>query len=119
MNKILIIIRKLFGSNKKLPDEYLVPNPYEVPMHVQKDKNNCTSHAIAQIFEYKLSAYFKEKVLIDVDDLWEKQKKYGTVTEEGDSWQDAWNIADEYGMLFNTESGKKGLFRPTKGIEMI
>jgi hypothetical protein len=71
------------------------------------------------MFEYKLSNVLKEQVLIDVDDLWEKQKKFGTATEKGDTIEDAMKIADEYGMLFKTKSGVKGIFRPTKGIEFL
>ena len=119
MNKIFVTICKLFGSTKKLPKEYVVPNPFEIPAHVQKDVNNCTSIAVSSMIEYKLSIYFNERVLIDIDDLWEKQKKFGTATENGDTLKDVFVIADEYGVLFKTESGKTGLFKPAKGIEML
>jgi hypothetical protein len=103
----------------EFPEEFTIFNTYNIPIHDQGNKNNCTSHAFATVWEYKLSEYFKEQVLIDVDDLWEKQLKYGTATEEGDSFQDVFKIAIEYGMLFKTSSGKKGIFKPNKGIEFI
>ena len=71
----------------------MVPNPYNIPVHNQRDKNNCTSHAFALMLEYKLSEKFKERVIVDVDDLWEKQKKFGTATEEGDFLEDPFIIA--------------------------
>jgi hypothetical protein len=112
--------RKQIKQEKKLPDKYIIPNPYDIPIHDQGNKNNCTSHAVAAGFEYKLSDLLKERALIDVDDLWDKQLKYGTATEEeGDTVEDALKIAFEYGMLFTTESGKKGIFKPNKGITMI
>jgi hypothetical protein len=114
-----LCVKKLFKRKVKLPETFIIPNNYDLPIHDQKDKNNCTSHSIAEMFEYKLSEYFKEQTLIDVDDLWEKQLKYGTATQDGDTMEDAMKTADEYGMLFTTKSGKKGIFRPTKGIEMI
>ena len=104
----------------KFPEKFIIPNPYDIPIHDQKGKNNCTSHALATMWEYKLSAQFKEQVLIDVDDLWEKQLKYGTATEEnGDTIEGAMKITNEYGMLFKTKSGKKGIFWPDKGIKLL
>jgi hypothetical protein len=87
----------------------MVPNPYNLPIHDQKGKNNCTSHSFAAMMEYHLSDHFKEKTLIDVDDLWEKQLKYGTATEEGDVMDGAFRIATEYGARFTTDSGKTGI----------
>lgn len=97
------------GKNiPKLPDEYMVPNPYNLPIHDQRSKKNCTSHAFAAMVEYHLSDYFKEQTLIDVDDLWEKQKKYGTATDEGDLMDGPYAIATKYGARFKTGSGKTG-----------
>lgn len=102
----------------KLPKEYMIPDPYNIPIHDQKDKNNCTSHAFSYIWELELSNMLKEQVTIDVDDLWEKQKKYGTATEEGgDTLEDVIKIANEYGVVFKTESGKKGTYKPSEGIK--
>jgi len=53
----------------KLPESYITPNPYNIPVHDQGNKNNCTSHAFALMLEYKLSEKFKERVIVDVDDL--------------------------------------------------
>ena len=61
----------------------------------------------------------KERVQIDVDDLWEKQLKYGTATEQGDTIQGVIKVANEHGMLFSTESGRKGIFKPNDGIEFF
>ena len=108
-----------FKRKKKLPKRVFIDNPYNIPIHDQKDKNNCSSHAFAAMYEYHLSAYFKERTLVDVDDLWDKQLKYGTATEHGDTLEDVMKVADEYGVLFTTDSGKTGLFKPTKGIEML
>ena len=93
----------------KFPDSYEIPNPYNIPIHDQKDKMNCTSHAFASMMEYNLSDHFKERTLIDVDDLWEKQKKYGTATENGgDVLEGPCKIAIKYGVKFRTDSGKTG-----------
>ena len=92
-----------------LPDSYIVPNLYNLPIHDQKGKNNCSSHAFAAMMEYRLSDYFKERTLIDVDDLWDKQLKFGTATEEeGDVMDGPFRIATEYGVRFRTDSGKMG-----------
>lgn len=102
----------------KLPKKFIVPNPYDIPIHDQKGKNNCTSHAFATMYEFKLSELFKEQVLID--DLWEKQLKYGVATEvNGDNTEGVIEIANKHGMLFRTKSGRKGIFRPDKGIEIF
>ncbi len=99
----------LVDSNK-LPERYTTPNPYNIPIHDQGKKNNCTSHAFALMLEYKLSHRFKEKTLVDVDDLWEKQKKFGTATEEGGDFVDGpFLIAVKYGVKFKTDSGKTGI----------
>jgi len=108
-----------FKRKKKLPKRVFLDNPYNIPIHDRKDKNNCSSHAFAVMFEFQLSDYFKERKLIDVDDLWEKQLKYGSATELGDTMEDVMKITDEYGVLFTTDSGKRGLFKPIKGIEML
>ena len=83
-------------------------NPYNIPVHNQGNKNSCTSHSFALMMEYKLSDYFKERTLIDVDDLWEKQLKYGTATEQGDLPEGVFFIATKYGARFKTDSGKTG-----------
>lgn len=103
----------------KFPKEFTIPNTYNIPIHDQKGKNNCTSHAFATMHEYKLSEWLKEQVLIDVDDLWEKQIKYGTATEAGDTLEGVIKVANEYGMLFTTISGRKGIYKPNKGIEFF
>ena len=95
----------------EIPESYKTPNPYNVPIHNQGNRKNCTSHAFASVIEYKLSAKFKERVTVDVDDLWEKQKKFGTATEEkGDSFQNLFIVAAKYGVKFITKSGRKGIF---------
>jgi len=110
-NKIKLKIQRfLFSITKKLPESYIVPNPYNLPVHNQGNKNNCTSHAFASMTEYHLSDKLKERTLIDVDDLWEKQKKFGTATEEGDFLDGPIVIATKYGVRFNTESGRRGTF---------
>lgn len=91
-----------------LPDDYEVENPYKIPVHDQGDKNNCTSHTFALMMEYHLSEYFKERTLIDVDDLWEKQKRLGTATDRGDFLEGPFFIATKYGVKFKTDSGKTG-----------
>ncbi len=118
-NKLKYLFNTISNKKNRLPEKYIIPNEYETPVHDQKDKNNCTSCALAAVFESKLSKFFKERVIIDADDLWEKQKKYGTATEKGDTLEGAARIADEYGVLFETESGKKGIFKPRKGINGI
>lgn len=120
VNKIkLKIQRVLFSITKKLPESYIVPNPYNIPVHNQGDKNNCTSHAFASVAEYYLSDKLKERVLIDVDDLWEKQKKFGTATERGDFLDGPIIIARKYGAKFNAEkSGRRGTFFLSDKSEM-
>ncbi|MDO8668866.1 MAG: hypothetical protein Q7K65_01055 [Candidatus Buchananbacteria bacterium] len=89
---------------------YIIPNPYNIPVHDQGNKNSCTSHGFALMLEYQLSNKFKERTLIDVNDLWKKQKKYGTATENGDYIEGPFIIAEKYGVKFKTDSGKKGIF---------
>jgi hypothetical protein len=103
-------IFKIFNKLKnKMPDEYIVPNPYNIPVHNQGNKKNCTSHAFAAMLEYRLSEKLKERTLVDVDDLWKKQKKYGTATEKsGDFIGGPFMIATKYGIRFKTDSGKMG-----------
>lgn len=80
---------------------------------------NCTSHAYALMIEYKLSDYFGERTLIDVDDLWEKQKKYGTASEiHGDFLKGPFIIGEKYGVLFTTASGKTGVYYPGQRIKV-
>jgi hypothetical protein len=89
---------------------WIVPNPYNIPVHDQGIQNNCTSHAFALQMEYQLSDFFKERVIVDVDELWQKQKKYGTATEDGDSLVGPSLIAEQYGVRFATQSGRKGIY---------
>ena len=93
---------------EKFPDNFEIPNPYDIPMRIQGDENNCTSLTFADMYDYVLSDYFKERTLIDVDDLWNKQKEFGTATEEGDLAEGPFNIAIKYGVRFATDSGKTG-----------
>lgn len=96
---------------KKLPSKCIIPNPYNVPIHNQNEENSCTSHAFAAMMEYLLSDLFHERISVDVDDLWEKQKKFGTATEEdGDYVIGPFKIAEKYGVKFRTESGKRGIY---------
>ncbi|XOB46391.1 MAG: hypothetical protein ACKKMV_02995 [Candidatus Nealsonbacteria bacterium] len=112
VNKIKLKIQRfLFSITKKLPESYIIPNPYNIPVHNQGDKNNCTSHAFASMMEYHLSDKLKERAIIDIDDLWEKQKKFGTATEEdGDFLEGPIIIATKYGVRFSAESGRRGTF---------
>lgn len=104
-------MERLEEDNSELPKEYTVPNPYNIPVHNQGSKKNCTSHAFALMMEYHLSDHFRERTLVDVDDLWEKQKMYGTATEEeGDCSDGPFMIATKYGVRFKTDSGKTGCF---------
>ncbi|MFZ3166629.1 MAG: hypothetical protein WA130_03365 [Candidatus Methanoperedens sp.] len=98
------------NKRRIIPKSYEVPNPYNIPVHDQGNKNNCTSHAFSLMMEYRLSEKFKERTLVDVDDLWEKQKKFGTATEEGDRSDGPFIIAEKYGVKFKTDSGKSGIF---------
>jgi hypothetical protein len=93
-----------------IPKRYIIPNPYNIPIHDQGNKNNCSSHAFATMIEYLLSKEFKERTLVDVDDLWNKQRKFGTATEEGDYIKGPFIIAKKYGVKFKTDSGKRGIF---------
>lgn len=87
----------------------MVPNPYNIPIHNQENKNNCTSIAFATLLEYKLSEFLKERSLIDIDDLWDKQRRLGTATEAGDKMTGPMEMVEKYGALFRTDSGRKGL----------
>ena len=106
------VFRKIKKNDDKVEIDwnkgYKVPNPYNLPVHDQGDKNSCTSHAFAAIAERHLSDYFKERTLIDVDDLWEKQKKFGTATEKGDFLDGPVVIMTKYGARFKTDSGRTG-----------
>ncbi|MFH0833855.1 MAG: hypothetical protein V2A63_00490 [Patescibacteria group bacterium] len=89
-------------------------------MHDQKGKNNCTSHAFATCIEYQLSNLLKERVLVNVDDLWEKQKKYGTAKDGvGDLIEGPMKIAAKYEVLFSTASGKNGIFFLGRGVFIL
>lgn len=111
LNKIKSRIQAfLYPITKKIPDSFEIPNPYNLPIHNQGNKNNCTSHAFASMIEYHLSDKLKERTLVDVDDLWEKQKKLGTATEEGDFLDGPIVIATNYGVRFKTDSGREGTF---------
>lgn len=94
-------------------------NTYDLPPHDQGDKNSCTAHAVAMMFEMHLSNDFREPVSIDGDDLWEKQLKFGTATEDGDDFVGVLYIADKYGMKFETKSGIKGILKPSSGVEIL
>lgn len=99
------------NNNELGKDSYIVPNLYNIPVHNQGNKNNCTSHAFAVMIEYKLSDKLKDRVIVDVDDLWEKQKKLGTASEEkGDLIEGPFIIATKYGVRFSTKRGRKGTF---------
>lgn len=99
----------LNSPSEKLPESYTMPNPYNIPVHDQGNKKNCTSHAFALMMEYKLSDYFKERTLVDVGDLWGKQKKFGIATEDnGDIMEGPFMIAVKHGIKFKTDSGKSG-----------
>src|SRR3989344_1295607 len=87
---------------------YSIPDIYNLPRRDQSEKNNCTSHAFAYLIEVHLSNHFKERTVIDVDDLWEKQLKYGTATDQGDFPEGPFIIATKYGVRFLTDSGKHG-----------
>ena len=102
-----------------LPEKCIIPNPYNIPIHDQGDKPSCSTQALAAMCEYELSGILEEQVLIDTDDLWEKQLKYGTANEHGDTIEDCIKISDKYGMLFRTESGKRGIFYREKGFEFF
>jgi len=106
--------KKVKKSPPRLSESYIVPNPYNLPIHDQAGKNNCTSHVYASTMEYRLSEYFKERTLIDVDDLWEKQKRYGTATDEGDFMDGPHKVAVRYGIRFKTDSGKTGIMLGAK-----
>jgi len=93
----------------KLPDEFILPNPYNLPIHNQ-GQNNCTSHAFAKMIEYQLSSKFRERTLVDADDLWNKQKRFGTATEAGDTFGGVFIVAAKYGVRFKTDSGKTGTY---------
>jgi hypothetical protein len=105
MDEIQLEIKKLLDQ---LPKEFHVPNPYNIPYRVQGKENNCTSISFAHLFEYQLSDYFRERTIMDVDDLWEKQKKFGTATEEGDFMEGPFLIATKYGARFRTDSDDSG-----------
>ncbi len=89
-------------------NSYIIPNPYNLPARDQGNLNNCTSHAFAYMVEHHLSDHFKERTLVDINDLWEKQLKYGTATEDGDLLDGPFIIASKYGVRFKTDSGKSG-----------
>lgn len=108
-------LKNIFHKKRPRPyipkhKSWIIPNPYNIPVHNQGNKNNCTSHAFALLIEYNLSNRLKERALVDVDDLWEKQKKFGTATDEGDTLEGPWLIAEKYGVIFNTDSGRRGTY---------
>ncbi len=88
-----------------------------LPVHDQGSKNSCTAHSFALMLELQLSRHLGDVVHIDVDDLWDKQKIFGTATEEkGDVMEGPFIIAEEYGVRFKTNGGMSGLFYPSRGI---
>jgi len=101
-----------------IPKTFILPNPHNIPVKNQGNSPSCTSHGLASMFERQLSNHFNELVTIDAKDLWEKQLKYGTATDQGDTVIGAFFVADKYGMKFETKSGIKGILRPSKGIEI-
>ena len=68
------------------------------------------------LFRSQLSDIFQERILIDVDDLWDKQLRYGTAIEEiGDSFDGPFNMAAKYGIRFTRDSGKTGTLFLSEG----
>lgn len=93
----------------ELPDSYMHPGMKYFTPHDQGNKSNCSSHAIAACLELQLSARLKKRVTVDVEDLWEKQKKFGTAQEGiGDHMESSLNTANTYGVIFSVEDGRKG-----------
>lgn len=93
---------------------YEIPIPKGFKVHNQGNKMNCTSHAITGGIEIQLGNKLGEAIYCDVDDLWEKQKKFGTATEEeGEYMENAWRIAATYGIKFKTFCGKTGTIYPS------
>lgn len=95
-------------ANVDLEKGYMLDDRYDLPIRDQGDKNNCTSHAFAYMIEWHLSNHFEERAINDVNDLWEKQLKYGTATEEGDLSEGPFIIATNQGVKFRTDSGISG-----------
>jgi hypothetical protein len=102
-----------------LPEEYTIPNSRHILVKDQSDVPSCTSHAISSALEFLLSNQFNEQVVIDAKDLWDKQLQYGAATDHGDTIIGALFIADKYGVKFETKSGVKGVFFPSKGVEVF
>ena len=100
-----------------LPEKCGVSNPYNVPVHDQEEKCNCTSHAFSFALELCLSDFFHELALIDVDDLWENQLNYGTANESGDFTSGCIDIIESYGVKFSTKSGLIGRYYPDGYVE--
>jgi hypothetical protein len=101
-----------------LPEKFIIPNPHNIQVKDQGNTPSCTSHAFATMWEYQLCNHFNESVVIDAQDLWDKQLAHGTATSQGDTFVGVAFIADKYGMKFETKSGIQGIFRPSKGIEI-
>lgn len=88
-------------------EPFTVPNPYNIQPRIQGNENNCTSLSLAYLIEYQLSNKLKERVVVDVDDLWRKQKTLGTATVDGDLAEGAFKIAEKYGVRFYTENTRR------------
>lgn len=109
----------VYSITGRIPRSYSSPiNKYDIPIHNQGKENSCTAHAFAYLMELQLSEKFKERTLVDVDDLWEKQKKFGTATEKGDCSEGPFLIAQKYGVNFKTDSGIEGTYFLGSRIEL-
>lgn len=73
----------------------------------------CTIGGMAMHVELQLTLKLKERVIVDVEDLWEKQKKYGTIIDK--VWcppEEVNMIASKYGIKYKTESGESKTYFP-------
>ncbi len=97
--------------NENFPDCFETPDPYNIPIHDQGNKNSCVLHALAVCIEEYLSEEFKERTLIDVDDWWDNMLKYGMATTDGTTVELAMEYISKHGVKYTTDSGKCGIYR--------
>ena len=92
------------SKGQKLPDSYEPEHKYTWT-HNQGDRPTCVLHSWAYIEELKLADIFKQKIMIDVDEIWDRMLSAGLADENGTQIPIAINFINSTYYIFQTENG--------------